>query len=149
MKTTDFLDAVKKRHGLASDYQLAKFLRWPTQRISMFRTTARELGDDACVQIAAALELPAPYVLACIAEQRAKSSDVKGYWREAAKLLKSGTAAALLVGAMLAAQPAPSAESLQLSALTSPSIHYAHWRGRRSLPTPRRRRRRILRRTAA
>ena len=40
MKTVDFLDAVKARHRLTSDYKLAKFLRWPTQRISSPRWSA-------------------------------------------------------------------------------------------------------------
>lgn len=146
MKTTDFLDAVKQRHGLATDYQLAKFLRMPPGRVSMYRTGKRELDDASCVQIAEALELPAPYVLACIAEQRAKSADVKRYWRDAAKLLKSGTAAALLVAAMVGSQSAPSASRVLTSSVNSTPYTLCALRRRRYVWRPERRRRRVSRR---
>jgi len=130
MKTVDFLDAVKKRHGLTSDYQLAKLLRWNTQRISMYRHTPRELDDDACVQIAEALGVPPAYVMACIAAARAKSADIKRHWLAAARLLKTGTAAVILATAVAVSQVAAPRAEASAARLTEPSIHYAPRRRR-------------------
>lgn len=108
MNTVEFLDAVKARHRLTSDYQLAKLLNWNTQRISMYRHTSRELDDAAALQIAEALNVPPAYVMACIAGARAKDATIKKHWAAAAKLLKTGTLPLLLVAAGLVAHPAPS-----------------------------------------
>ena len=83
--TAQFLDAVKARHRLRSDYQLAKLLNWSTSRISQYRTTTRELDDDGCVQVADKLGVSPLYVLASIAAERASSATVKRHWRAAAK----------------------------------------------------------------
>lgn len=146
MNTVDFLDAVKRRHGLTSDYQLAKKLGWTPQRLSGYRIGRRELDDEACVQIAELLELPAPYVMACVAAARAKSADIKKHWLAAARLLKTGTAAVILATAGLLSQNAPSASSAQGSVLTQPCTHYAHRRRKAAPWRTRRRRRRVSRR---
>ncbi len=149
MKTVDFLDAVKLRHKLTSDYQLAKLLRWTSQRISIYRAGRRELDDDACLQIAAALELPAPYVMACIAAARAKSAESKRAWEKAARLLKSGTAAVVLAAAMLLSQNAPSASNAQVSDFSDNLYIMRRWRRLWARTAGRRRRRRILRNVTA
>lgn len=149
MKTVDFLDAVKARHRLASDYQLCKFLGWTTSRVSLYRTTPRELDDDACIQIAKALDMPAPYVMACIAAARAKSAESKHAWEKAAKLLKTGSAAVILAAALLLSQNAPGSSRLQQSAVKSTS--YTLCAARRALArfARGRRRRRVLRNVTA
>jgi hypothetical protein len=147
MKSADFLDAVKARHGLSTDYQLGKFLRWPQARVSMYRTGKRELDDAACVQIAAALDVPAPYVLACIAAQRAKSAAIKKHWEAAAKLLKTGTAAAIVAATLAVSQFAPSPARAAEVRLTQQPMHYAPRRrgaDRRRRWRPRRRKLRTV-----
>lgn len=109
MNTVDFLDAVKRRHGLASDYALAKRLGWSTSRVAQYRISSRELDDEGCVQIAAELGIEPAYVLAVIAGARAKDAAIKKHWAAAAKLLKTGTLPLLLVAAGLVSQIAPSA----------------------------------------
>lgn len=131
MNTGEFLDAVKARHALPSDYALAKRLGWTPQRISGYRTKYRELDDDGCIQIAAELELPPAYVMACIAAERAKDAEIKRHWLAAAKLLKTGTAAVILATVMALSQNAPRAESVQQNRLTERAIHYAQSRRRR------------------
>lgn len=111
MKTVEFLDAVKARHKLATDYKLAKFLGWNPARIAQYRISPRELDDEGCVQIATALGLPPPYVMACVAAARAKDAAIKKHWLAAARLLKTGTAAVILVTAGMLAQNAPSASA--------------------------------------
>lgn len=96
MKTaTYFLDAVKAKHGLTSDYQLSKYFGWNQQRISKIRSGAT-FDDEAAAQVAAALDLEAGYVMACMAAQRAKTDQVRKTWEKAARVL-GGTAAAVLV----------------------------------------------------
>lgn len=129
MSSNGFLDAVKARHGLATDYRLAKFLGWSPQRIYGYRHRGRELDDEACVEIARALDLPPEYVLAEIAAERAKSPETALYWRKAARLLKAGTAASMLAAVLfLGSFPAQRAHASNMSVL--PTIDYAQRRRR-------------------
>lgn len=146
METVAFLDAVKARHKLATDYKLAKFLRWPPQRISMYRARKRALDDEACVQIAAALDVPPAYVMACIAAARAKDAAIKKHWLAAARLLKTGTAAVVLATVLAVSQNAPASPSRLEARLSGQAIHYAP-RRRRRRPAPAHRRRRRISRT--
>lgn len=145
MTTVEFLDAVKRRHGLTSDYQLAKKLAWTPQRLSGYRIGRRELDDEGCVQIAEALELPPAYVMACVAAARAKDASIKKHWLAAARLLKTGTAAAILVTAGLLSQPAPGAPQASAGAQLD-SVYIMRLRRRRhNVERFHRRRRRKLR----
>lgn len=107
MKTaTYFLDAVKTKHGLTSDYQLAKFLGWSQQRITKYRTgKSPTFDDEAAAQVAAALDLDAAYVMACMAAQRAKTDASRKTWEKAARLLGGTTAAALVFACALTLAP--------------------------------------------
>src|SRR6266568_3855466 len=69
--TVQFLDAVRVRHGLTSDYQLAKFLRARQQTISRYRNGQSMMDEAMCLKIAAALSLDDPgEVLVAIAHER-------------------------------------------------------------------------------
>lgn len=106
MRTVEFLDAVKRRHDLPSDYAISKHFGWRISRVYEYRGGHRELDDEACVQVAESLDLPPPYVMACIAAARAKDATIRKYWTAAAKLLKTGTAAAILATAVSLSQTA-------------------------------------------
>lgn len=56
----EFLDAVKAKHGISTDYKLAKFLGWNQQRITKIRKGA-SFDDDASAQIADVLDLDPGY----------------------------------------------------------------------------------------
>jgi hypothetical protein len=107
MRTVEFLDAVKRRYALQSDYAISKHFGWRISRVYEYRGGHRELDDEACVQVAQALELPPAYVMACIAEARAKDATIKKYWREAATLLKKSAAAAVATVTLAMAYSAP------------------------------------------
>lgn len=146
MKTIDFLDAIKRRHHLATDYRLGKFLRWPQGRVSMYRTGRREFDDASCVQVARALDLPAAYVLACISAARAKNDETKRAWQDAAKLLKKGAAAVILATVLALAQGARPAEAAG-AARQMDDVYIMRRRARaQGRESRRRRRRRISRR---
>ncbi len=144
MNTIEFLDAAKARLGITSDYALGKKLGWGQTRLSQYRTRNREMDDDGCLQIAAVLELPPEYVMACVAAARAKSAEAKSAWQKAADLLKTGTAAVILGAALLLSQNAPTTSTGEQSLSNQRSIHYARLRRALARFARGRRRRRIL-----
>lgn len=85
MRTTiEFLDAMRVRHCLRSDYQLAKFLGVRQQTISNYRNRKSGFDEAMAIKVADALGLDHAHVLACIAAERAKSEAVKKAWQRAA-----------------------------------------------------------------
>lgn len=117
MKSADFLDAVRAKHGLTSDYQVHKFLGIAQSRVSMYRTGRREFDDQTCIVIADCLGESSLYVMASIQAERAKCTEVKGVWEYCAKIGKRANGAALLAfSVLLASVPesvAKAASSLQ------------------------------------
>src|SRR5712671_4719597 len=104
MTTTEFLDAVKVKRGLASDYKLAKFLGVSQQTISSYRTGRSMMDEAMCLKIAAALELEPGEVLVAIAIEREKRVEVKTAWQRVAKRLAAGVGVALLYITLSAGQ---------------------------------------------
>lgn len=105
MKSQDFLDLVKARHGIPSDNKLAQFLDVPQGRLSLVRTGTRKIDDAMAVKIAAALDLPVGYVLAEIQAERAKRTDLARVWHEVAVSLKKAGMAAVLLAVLIAGAP--------------------------------------------
>ncbi|OFZ68082.1 MAG: hypothetical protein A2V79_08455 [Betaproteobacteria bacterium RBG_16_56_24] len=101
MKTTvEFLDTVRAKHGLTSDYQLSKYLNCTRGAISSYRTGRTYLDEEMACKVAADLEMESSYVLACIASERAKQPEVKAAWKHAADVLY-GLAAVLAMVTVL------------------------------------------------
>lgn len=96
--TIQFLDAVRVRHGLTSDYQLAKLLGVNKAAVSLLRQRKTRLGELTAMRVAALLDLSPGYVLACVAAERTKSADVRRAWRELAGRAAAIAAVAVLVG---------------------------------------------------
>jgi len=132
MKTVAYLDAIKSRHGLKSDYQLGKFMGWSFSTISGYRRRGREMGDEHCLQVAEALHLDAGQVLADIQAARAKSPETRKAWEGVARAFR-GAAAVLLaiiaVAALLVASPGQAVAGAQGASerLLNRSIHYTHY----------------------
>lgn len=144
MDTRDFLRRIKKRHGLTSDYQVHQLMGWTTQRVSDYVRGRRELSDEACVEVAEALDLPAgrggAYVIVEIgvaraykrvqeapprSAARAKRARVWKACKEAAKILKPGAAASIVLLSLVLAEKGVEAD--QAFAVLH-SIHYAQYR---------------------
>lgn len=81
MKSTgQYLDEVKERLDLPSDYAIAKALGVTRAAISSYRT-GRSMPDDlVCARIAAALDVEPMEVISAINYQRAKSDDARKLW---------------------------------------------------------------------
>jgi len=120
MKTTiDFLNDVKKKHNLPSDYALAGKLGLSRAAISKFRVGKDCLGDETACKIAALLDLDPGYVMACIAAERAKKPSVKAAWKHTAEVLY-GIAAVVAVVALLPTVPLPSYDGFNVALANVP-----------------------------
>lgn len=133
--TTDFLDEVKAKHGLTSDYQLSKKLGCTCSTISGYRAGRSRMDDEMACKVAALLGIEAGYVLACIASERSKSPIVKKAWEWTAQHL-GGLAAVLAIVAMIPLAPSLDSDDaigFALAGFSAPgggqSVYYVklHW----------------------
>jgi len=145
MHTVAFLDAVRAKHGLDSDNKLARLLHVDRTRISAYRNGRRTLDPEACVAVAAALELPPEHVFAAVQAERAKRSDHRRIWERLARLAKQAHVLAV-VGFVGAGATAPAPAHAGDGAH---SLYILLNRRRRSIPVTVDRRRRRRRRLAA
>ena len=80
MNTLQLLDAVKKRHGITSDYALAKILGAPQPTISSYRCGRRIIDDDMALTIAQELDIDPLVVIAAANAERAKTPEIRARW---------------------------------------------------------------------
>lgn len=95
--TIEFLDAVKARHSLPSDYALAKKLDVSQQCVSRWRIGKDTIGDLAAIKVAKLLEMDQRYVVACAHAERAKQDDERALWQGFAALLPQPAAKRLCI----------------------------------------------------
>jgi len=98
--TTDFLDAVKAKHGITSDYKLSKIIGCTHSSISHYRSGKSRLDENTACKVAELLDIEPGFVLACIAAERAKNEKVRNAWMWTAQHL-GGLAAVLAIVAAL------------------------------------------------
>jgi len=85
--TADFLDAVKAKLGVPSDYALAPAIGTTRSMVSRYRNGKDYLSDEMAVKFSEILHLPADYIIACSHAERAKTEGVKEVWQGLAKKL--------------------------------------------------------------
>jgi len=108
MNTLQFLDAIKRKHDLTSDYQLGKFMDWPHPRVSNYRNAARTFGDETCMEVAKALDMELEFVLTSIAAERAKCPAAKKAYRNLARISAAAViCAAVTFGGLSVGNSAP------------------------------------------
>lgn len=149
-KTVEFLDAIKEKYDLQSDYKLSKFTGLLKGTISNYRTGKSCLDAPVAMEIAYWLDLPEGYVLACVQaerEERAKRTEIAETWKRVAKSLRVAMLAGLLVFLGWTAPQDAAAATHKAFNNVSENIYYTHvelWR-RRLRKALRRSRRRFLR----
>lgn len=114
MKTAELLDRVAARHGLATDYQIAKRMGWTRQRVSMYRTGKRSLDDQGVIQVADSLGLPHALVAAWVAQERTDCPPMREAWGAVAQMLERA-AKTLILGLVFSAGaglPGPAAAAV-------------------------------------
>lgn len=105
-----FLDAIKQRNGITSDYALAKKLELPTQRISDYYKGKAAPDEFACLKIAQALDKPLNEVIAAVKMDTEKDEARREVWRKYYKRL-GGVAASIsllvVMSVILIVTPSP------------------------------------------
>lgn len=80
MDTLAYVDAIKKRHGVNSDYAVAKLIGIETQVLSNWRAERSRMDSWACYRVAELLEIDPQIVIANIERAKAKSPKKIEYW---------------------------------------------------------------------
>ena len=93
MKTIEYLDAVKQRHSLPSDYALAKLLRVDQTTISTYRSGRGEMDATTAVKVAELLAVNPLSVIASVELARAKKDDARKIWLRYAAVVVLSTSA--------------------------------------------------------
>lgn len=88
MKTLDYLDAIKTKFELKSDYALAKKMGITQTAINRMRHGKVVLGDETALKIAELLEINASEILIQSHMERCRNSAVKAAWEAIGKELK-------------------------------------------------------------
>lgn len=104
-KTADFLDEVKRKKGITSDYALAKVLGVRTQRIDHYRKERVVLQLLDCITISEILNIPALQIMAEIGISQGKKEEEKKRWVDFLKRAPGIAAAVALIVLVLGGAP--------------------------------------------
>ena len=88
MKSAEFLDALKEKYGIKTDYRLGRILKISPSRISMYRSSKREFDEDTCKLVAIELDETVEFLFAEIRAVRATRTKHEAAWRRLARLAK-------------------------------------------------------------
>lgn len=80
MKSVDYLDAVKKKLDLPSDYALAKVLGVTRESVSALRTGKCAMGLESCMKVAEILNIDEHIVYSDAQLEKAKTPEIKQFW---------------------------------------------------------------------
>ncbi len=113
MQTTiEFLDALKARHSLASDYKAAKFLGVTVSGVSLWRRGKATFDDATAIKVGKLLDLDAGYVLACVHAERAKRTEERQARERIARIFAAGITF-VIIGLGAVAPGAPPAQAAE------------------------------------
>jgi len=104
--TLDFLDAVKAKHGINSDYALAPVLGVTRSAVSKYRNKLDYLSDKKALLVASLLEINSGIVLAAVHAEKSKNEQEKAAWVSIWEKL-GGVAAGLVVALVLGSAASP------------------------------------------
>lgn len=126
MKTVQYLDAVKEKAGIASDYALAKRLGLTTSAISNYRHGRSSPDNLVAVRVAGILGIDPMVVIADIELERATHPELREVWRRLASKVAAGVLLPVTLGAGSALAPAPADASMLRCA--APAVYYVKFR---------------------
>jgi DNA-binding XRE family transcriptional regulator len=98
MKTAEYLDAVKVRLALPSDYALAKVLGVVTSSIIAYRNGRSAMGIEVCMKVGDFLQMDGHMIYADGQIERAKKPEIAAFWKSISEKF-SESFKALLLGA--------------------------------------------------
>lgn len=103
--TIEFLNAIKKKYDITSNYGLARKLDQTDTDIARWMKGKNTLGDEAALKVAELLDLDPAYVLACAHAERAKNDPEKAVWQRMADMVTEHRALAASIVMVLAVLP--------------------------------------------
>ena len=109
MRTVQYLDAVKAKLRLESDYAVAKRLGLTTSGVSNYRRGKSTFDHLVAIRVARILDLDPMTVIADVELERATQPELRDLWRRIAAKVAAGVLVA--VGAGVASPPASNAQS--------------------------------------
>jgi predicted transcriptional regulator len=131
MQTTNqILDAIKIKHGLTSDYQLARLMGTSEGGISNYRNGRSHLDNQKAMKAAELLGQDAGAIFALVNAERAKTEQERAVWAEIFEKL-GGIAASVLLAIGAATLPAPNAYAGAVSGAATDSTMYIMLNGKR------------------
>lgn len=130
--TIEFLDAVKAKTGVPSDYALSPILEVTRSAVSRYRNGKDFLGDETALRVAKILEVEPATVLAAVHAERAKTAEEKAVWKLIYEKLGGIAAGALIAFTASTAAPTPASAADNVQ---SNSVYYVKSR-RRLNPNP-------------
>jgi DNA-binding XRE family transcriptional regulator len=80
LNTNEYLDAVKAKLSIPSDYALAKVLGLSHQSIPQFRTGKSAMGIETCMKVGEFLDIDGHAVYAQGQMERAKKPEIAEFW---------------------------------------------------------------------
>jgi DNA-binding XRE family transcriptional regulator len=80
MKTTQYLDAVKKKLDIPSDYALAKVLGVTKESVSGWRLGKSCMGIETCMKVGEILNIDPHIVYSDAQLEKAKTPEVEHFW---------------------------------------------------------------------
>lgn len=105
--TNQYLDAVKARYGLASDYAIAKKLGISPQSVKNYRNGRTSMDENVSVLVADALKIDPEQVIIAAQIEREKKPELRAIWESIFRKV-GGVAAASLLALGLVATPVDS-----------------------------------------
>lgn len=123
--TNRYLNALARKLGGVTDYRLAKVLEVSHSSISGYRHGRSSLDNTTAAKVATALALNPLEVIAQIEMDRAKTPEVKAFWKEQAKRMAVVflVAASILLAALMP-EKAFAANHLPLTPELHKNKHY-------------------------
>jgi plasmid maintenance system antidote protein VapI len=96
MNTMEYLDLVRKKLDLPSDYALQKPLGVSKSQLSKYRTGNDSMSDAMAMRVAEVCGLPAAKVLLDMHIERSKTPEIKAAWASIMEKISSGFETLLL-----------------------------------------------------
>jgi transcriptional regulator with XRE-family HTH domain len=82
MNTIDYLDAIRKKLNLPSDYALQRPLGVSKSQLSKYRTGRDYLSDDVAIRVAHILDVNSGKVLLDMHIERSRTPELRAAWVE-------------------------------------------------------------------
>jgi hypothetical protein len=109
MKTVEYLDAVKKKLGISSDYALQAPLGVKKQSVSNYRNGRSGFDSRVAMRVAQILGLEPLVVIADMEIERAATPEVEDFWKQIARKVALVSVITIVTGNGVLPSPAGAA----------------------------------------